>query len=137
MMTRIDSLVVETTVKPTATPRLRRPAVPAPATSAFMPAEAIGAHWLVPAFLAIGIIFRLVAYFAHRSLWLDEAMLVPLGERIANLLMRRADGTRSVTITHQQLADHLGVTREATTRELATLAGQKILRTGRNRITLL
>jgi hypothetical protein len=76
MMTRIDSLVVETTVKPTATPRLRRPAVPAPATSAFMPAEAIGAHWLVPAFLAIGIIFRLVAYFAHRSLWLDEAMLV-------------------------------------------------------------
>jgi CRP/FNR family transcriptional regulator len=68
---------------------------------------------------------------------LDEAMLVPLGERIVNLLMRRADGTRGVAITHQQLADHLGVTREATTPELATLARRKILRTGRNRITLL
>jgi CRP/FNR family transcriptional regulator len=67
----------------------------------------------------------------------DEAMLLPLGERILNLLIRSTDSSRSVAITHQQLADHLGVTREAASRELANLARRKILQTGRNRITLL
>jgi CRP/FNR family transcriptional regulator len=68
---------------------------------------------------------------------LDEAMLIPLSERIMNLLNRTADSNRSIVITHQRVADHLGVTREAVTRELAVLSRRKILRTARNRITLL
>ena len=68
---------------------------------------------------------------------LDGAMLIPLGERMVNLLNRNADANRTVAITHQQLADHLGVSREAVSRELAVLTRRKILRTARNKIVLL
>ena len=79
----------------------------------------------------------LTATIGELLVQLDEAMLTPLSERIFNLLLRHADARRNVAITHQQLADHLGVTREAASRELANLARRKILQTGRNRITLL
>lgn len=68
---------------------------------------------------------------------LDEAMLIPLSERIVNLLSRNANSSRKIVITHQKLGDHLGVTRETVSRELADLARRKILRTARNEITLL
>jgi CRP/FNR family transcriptional regulator len=78
----------------------------------------------------------LTATIGELLVQLDEAMLTPLSERIFNLLLRHADARRNVAITHQQLADHLGVTREAVSRELAVLVRRKILRTGRKTITL-
>lgn len=67
---------------------------------------------------------------------MDEALLSRLSDRVMGHLTRNADAEGRVATTHQALADHLGVTREAVSRQLARLKRQGRLSIGRNVIQL-
>ena len=60
-------------------------------------------------------------------------------ERIVDLLREKANifGSRVIDITHQQIADEIGSTREVVTRILKKLEQEDVLRTGRGKIRLL
>ena len=58
--------------------------------------------------------------------------------RIATLLIRLADQANQVVgLTHQDMADTLGVYRETVTNALAELKQDRLIKIGRKRITLL
>lgn len=59
-----------------------------------------------------------------------------LDRRLAGFLLLHASGDAVVNITQQKLASHLGTTREVVARVLRQLAAQKLVRTGRHRITI-
>jgi CRP/FNR family transcriptional regulator len=67
---------------------------------------------------------------------IDEALLCSLGERIIRFVHRNAAGNGRLVVTHQMLAQHLGVTREAITRELRALKRRKAISRGRGYIQL-
>jgi CRP/FNR family transcriptional regulator, anaerobic regulatory protein len=62
-----------------------------------------------------------------------------LDERILDLLKKKADlhQTKELSITHQQLADDLGTTREAVSRLLKQMENNKLIKLLRNKIELL
>lgn len=67
---------------------------------------------------------------------LDEVLLSPLRERLLGHLARLADSRGRVFMTHQALADGLGVSRESVSRELQRLRRGKAVATGRGCVTL-
>lgn len=67
---------------------------------------------------------------------LDQALLWPLKDRLLNHLAHSADSEGRVHATHQAIADSLGVTREAISRELLRLGRAGRLTTGRGCIAL-
>ncbi|WP_027184834.1 Crp/Fnr family transcriptional regulator [Desulfovibrio inopinatus] len=69
-------------------------------------------------------------------LQLDELLLSSLGERVLSFLKNNWDSEGKITLTHQELADHLGATREAISRELAILRNQGIIDCGRGVVRL-
>lgn len=62
---------------------------------------------------------------------LDEALTRRLSERIECFLLRNCDASGRINITHQSLANHLGVMREAVSREILVLKRQKKIVSGR------
>ncbi len=68
---------------------------------------------------------------------LDEVMLLNLRGRILNFLGRNCDFRGRLTTTHQFLADHLGVSREAISRELSELVRDAKITTKRGQIQVL
>lgn len=59
--------------------------------------------------------------------------------RIMQLLYQKSElyGSKTITVTHQQLADELGITREATSRVLKQLENAGEIQLSRNKIVLL
>ena len=68
----------------------------------------------------------------------EEVAFHRLDQRLARLLSRHAARHRSadVCVTHQQLSDELGTSREIVSRVLATLEDQGMVELGRKRITI-
>lgn len=62
---------------------------------------------------------------------LDDVLTCRLSERIERFLMRNCDRQGRVNITHQGLANHLGVAREAVSREIGALRKRNRLASGR------
>ena len=64
---------------------------------------------------------------------------LPLRERLARVLLEKADGAESTTVfaTHESLASAVGTSREVATRALGRLEAEGILRTGRKHIQIL
>jgi len=62
---------------------------------------------------------------------LDEALTRRLSERVLRYLYRNCDAAGRLVITHQALANHLGVAREAVSREILALKRQKMIVSGR------
>jgi CRP/FNR family transcriptional regulator len=67
----------------------------------------------------------------------DEVLMCGLSERIERFLLRNSDGSGRIQITHQALANHLGVTREAVSREIISLKKRKKVLPGRGYLQLL
>jgi CRP-like cAMP-binding protein len=84
---------------------------------------------------------RLAAVLAQRVRSLSdelEAMkFASIGERVLGVLAKRAAGRREIRVTHQQLADQVGSTRENVSRVLGLLRDRGVLRLGRGRIEIL
>ncbi|OAN54618.1 cAMP-binding protein [Paramagnetospirillum marisnigri] len=76
------------------------------------------------------LVFRLMAE-------LDQVHACTVEQRLANFLLVRASGTREVRQTQQDIADHIGTTREVVARLTSRLAQRGLIRTGRGRISLL
>ncbi len=68
---------------------------------------------------------------------LEEATFKGLIPRIAGLLLREAQGDEIVGLSHQDLADRLGIYRETATNALNELKTAGIVDTGRRRIGIL
>ncbi len=68
----------------------------------------------------------------------ERAAFQPVTARVASLLSRYANKDKQVVgVTHQDMADELGVYRETVTNALAELKQDKLISIGRKRITLL
>jgi CRP-like cAMP-binding protein len=67
---------------------------------------------------------------------LDELLTCSLSERLERFLSRNCDKSGRIDMTHQMLAGHLGVTREAVSREIAVLKNRKKLLPGRGYLQL-
>ena len=68
---------------------------------------------------------------------LEHVHAYKLRQRLANLLLTHADGSGSLRMTQQQIADHLGTTREVVARLLQEFVAAGQVRTGRGCIGLL
>lgn len=66
----------------------------------------------------------------------DDVLNLRLPVRLENFLARNCDRSGRIHMTHQMLADHLGATREAISREVAVLKRQKRVSTGRGYLQL-
>jgi CRP/FNR family transcriptional regulator len=75
------------------------------------------------------LVFRLMAE-------LEEVHACTLIQRLANLLLLHASATGEVRMTQQQLADHLGTTREVIARLMRELVGLGHVTTRRGRIAI-
>ncbi|MEW6163541.1 MAG: Crp/Fnr family transcriptional regulator [Pseudomonadota bacterium] len=73
------------------------------------------------------LVFRLMAE-------LEEVHAYTLIQRLANLLLVRASDAGELRMTQQQMADHLGTTREVVARLMGELAGDGLVETGRGRV---
>ena len=62
---------------------------------------------------------------------LDEALLDSMHERLVRFLVRQADASGCVRMSHQEIATALGSSREVISRELARLKRSRRLTTGR------
>jgi CRP/FNR family transcriptional regulator, cyclic AMP receptor protein len=68
----------------------------------------------------------------------EQAAFQPVTSRIASLLLRMADQANQVLgLTHQDMADMLGVYRETVTNALAELKHDRLIKIGRKKIFLL
>lgn len=68
----------------------------------------------------------------------ERAAFQPVTARIASLLMRRVNKNNQVVgLTHQEMADELGVYRETVTNALAELKQDRFIAIGRKRIDIL
>ncbi|MFA5122578.1 Crp/Fnr family transcriptional regulator [Zavarzinia sp.] len=67
---------------------------------------------------------------------IEETASQGLEARIAAVLLRRAKGAASVAITQEQLARHLGTSREVVARVVRGLAARGLIGTGPGRIAL-
>ncbi len=68
---------------------------------------------------------------------LEDAAFRGLVPRIASLLLRETRGDRIEALTHQSIADRLGVYRESATLALHEMKKAGIIETGRKRITII
>ena len=84
---------------------------------------------------------RLAAVLAGRVRSLSEDLEAmkfgTIGQRVVRLLSVMAAGRREVRLTHQELADQVGSTRENVSRVLGLLRERGVLRTGRGIIEIL
>ncbi|MCA1635004.1 MAG: helix-turn-helix domain-containing protein [Acidobacteria bacterium] len=60
-----------------------------------------------------------------------------MAARVAALLLREAEGDEVVGLSHQDLAERLGVYRETATNALNELKSASIIRIGRKRISII
>ena len=62
-----------------------------------------------------------------------------LDARLLHLLNQKSSlfQSKEITVTHQQLADELGITREAVSRVLKQMENEKLISLSRNKISLL
>lgn len=67
----------------------------------------------------------------------EEVAFRRLDRRIAGLLVERAQQHNPINITHQEIADELGSSREVISRILEDLAGQDLVQTSRGKIEVL
>ena len=67
---------------------------------------------------------------------LEEIHSYNLDQRIANLLLLNASTDGCIRMTQQEIASHLGSTREVVARVLAQLASKGHIQTGRNQIVI-
>ena len=79
----------------------------------------------------------LTSTISYLLLCIDEALLSDLQSRLVSFLTRNRNAKGEITMTHQEIADHLGVTRESISRELSLLQSQNRIRKKRNCITLI
>lgn len=75
------------------------------------------------------LVFRLMAE-------LEEVHSYKLGQRLANLLLVRASGDGELRMTQQQIACHLGTSREVVARLIGELVDSGLVETGRGRIRI-
>ena len=75
------------------------------------------------------VVFRLMAE-------LEGLHAYRLDRRLANFLLLRASADGVVRLTQQEIASHLGTSREVIARALGQLAAAKRIRTGRGRIVI-
>ncbi len=68
---------------------------------------------------------------------LDSVMLNSLKERIANFLVYNSEGDGKVTMTHSEIARHLGTSREVVSREISALKQKGIVRVSRGQLHVL
>lgn len=83
---------------------------------------------------------ELMASHFSEVMWLmDQIMNKKLDTRIAAFLMQETDlrGERKLSLTHEQIANHLGSVREVVTRMLKHFQNEGLLRVGRGSIELL
>lgn len=76
------------------------------------------------------LVFRLMAE-------LDHVHACTVEQRLGNFLVVRASGKGDVRLTQQEIADHIGTTREVVARLTSRMAARGLIATGRGRITLL
>jgi CRP-like cAMP-binding protein len=68
----------------------------------------------------------------------EQSAFQPVTARIAMMLLEGAGSGNEVTgLTHQQIAERLGVYRETVTHAIAELKGDKLIKVGRKRLTVL
>ena len=67
---------------------------------------------------------------------LEEIHSCRLDQRLANLLLLNASTDGKLRMTQQEVASHLGTTREVVARALAQLASEGHIQTGRNQIVI-
>lgn len=68
---------------------------------------------------------------------LEQAMRLPLEERLVLLLLSHADEAGVVSMTQETIASHLGTIREVVSRLLRNLASQGLISSAPKRITLI
>lgn len=76
------------------------------------------------------LVFRLMAE-------LDQVHACTLEQRLAGLLLVRASGRGTVRLTQQEIAGHIGTTREVVARLSSRMAARGLIATGRGAVTLL
>jgi CRP/FNR family transcriptional regulator len=67
---------------------------------------------------------------------IDEVAFATLDQRLARMLVAKADSKGEISATHQQLADDLGSVREVVTRRLGEWERAGLVRTGRGSILI-
>lgn len=68
----------------------------------------------------------------------EQSAFQPVTARIATMLLEGAGSGNEVTgLTHQQIAERLGVYRETVTNAIAELKGDKLIKVGRKRLSIL
>ncbi|MGC2855235.1 Crp/Fnr family transcriptional regulator [Novispirillum sp. DQ9] len=75
------------------------------------------------------IVFRLMSE-------LEELHSCRLDQRLASFLLNHANGTGEIALTQQQIAGHIGSTREVVARILGEFSGRGWVRTGRGKVAL-
>jgi len=84
---------------------------------------------------------RILEAFGRRVLeaeqQLEDIAFKGLVARVASLLLREADGDEVAGMSHQDIAERLGVYRETATNALNELKAARIIRIARRRITIL
>jgi CRP-like cAMP-binding protein len=84
---------------------------------------------------------RILEAFGRRVLeaerQLEETVFKGMTARVAALLLREADGEEVDGLTHQDIAERLGVYRETATNALNELKAASLIRIGRKHITIL
>jgi CRP-like cAMP-binding protein len=101
------------------------------------PVERLLARSPVLGALAIRLAAALAARARDLSDELEAMKFASIGERVLRWLQRRAVARRELRVTHQQLADQIGATRENVSRVLGLLQDRGILELGRGRIQIL
>lgn len=67
----------------------------------------------------------------------DEVAFERMDRRIATLLLKHSNGQQPLKLTHQEIADELGSSREVISRILGSFAQQNIIQLGRGTIEIL
>ena len=67
---------------------------------------------------------------------LDQVHALKLDQRLANLLLLRASSRGALHMTHQQMADHLGTTREVVGRLLRSFVARRLITLRRGATTV-
>ncbi|MBA3240647.1 MAG: Crp/Fnr family transcriptional regulator [Acidobacteria bacterium] len=84
---------------------------------------------------------RILEAFGRRVLeaerQLEDIAFKGMAARVAALLLREAEGDEVVGLSHQDLAERLGVYRETATNALNELKSASIIRIGRKRISII
>jgi CRP-like cAMP-binding protein len=88
--------------------------------------------------IALNIVRQLGPRLVEAEKQHEQAAFQPVTSRIASLLVKLADHSNQVVgLTHQDMADMLGVYRETVTNALAELKQDRLIKIGRKRIILL